>query len=60
MGDGTLRCWHVTGSIGPRIDYNARFRILPVLEELRSAIHRRRHNLANADFRLHIDEEVWQ
>lgn len=60
MGDGVLRRSHETGSIWPRIDYNARLQLLPVLEELRSAIHRRRHNLANADFRLHIDEEVWQ
>lgn len=31
---------------------------LPVLEELRSAIDRRKRNQRNTDFQLHIDEEV--
>lgn len=29
-----------------------------ILEELRSAIDRRKHNLRNANFQLHIDEEA--
>ena len=35
-----------------------RIQHLPVLEELRSSVDRRRHNLRSADFQLHIDEEV--
>lgn len=35
-----------------------RIQHLPILEELRSSVDRRRHNLGGADFQLHIDEEV--
>lgn len=35
-----------------------RVRHLPILEELRSAIDRRRHNQRVNDFQLHIDEEA--
>lgn len=46
MGDAVLRGRHEAGCIWPRIDYNARLKLLPVLEELRSAIQRCRHSLA--------------
>jgi hypothetical protein len=35
-----------------------RFHQLPILQELRSAIDRRKHNQRSADFKLHIDEEA--
>jgi hypothetical protein len=35
-----------------------RFHQLPVLEELRSAIDRRKHNQRSTDFQLHIDEQA--
>lgn len=35
-----------------------RIQHLPVLEELRSSVDRRRHSMGSAEFQLHIDEEV--
>lgn len=35
-----------------------RIQHLPVLEELRSSVDRRRHSLGSAEFQLHIDEEA--